>query len=248
MNRLLLLLSLFLSLSVQAKCTDKPEIIAVIDTGFGFAGYGKEAKLCPSGHKDFSEQVDSPEKGVLTPVVPLDTLGHGTNIVGIIESYARPAHINYCILILKYYSNKNNSNNLLATVFSIREAIKLGAKYINYSSGGADPSKKEQTEVENFLNGGGIFVTAAGNDGLNLDIPKNHRYPPDYDKRIVVVGMLEKDGTKARISNYGSVVNRWEVGRSVLGYQVIQSGTSQATAVAMGKIVAQSKNKCDIGK
>ena len=248
LTKVLIGIHIMFALNAYGKCGDKPEIIAVIDTGFGFAGYGKEAKLCSTGHKDFSGEVIVAEKGVFTPGVPIDLLGHGTNIVGIIESYVRPAHINYCILVLKYYSVKGDKNNLQATVLSIREAIKLGAKYINYSSGGADPYKKEQIEVERFLDGGGIFVTAAVNDGLDLDAPGNHRYPPNYDKRIVVVGMLEKDGNKAKMSNYGSVVNRWEVGRSVLGYQVIQSGTSQATAVATGKIVAKSNNKCDIGK
>lgn len=60
--------------------------------------------------------------------------------------------------------------------------------------------------------------------------------------------MLEKDGVQSKVSNYGKIVNRWEIGRSVSGYGIIQSGTSQATAVAMGKILSQNKNKCDIGK
>ena len=247
MNKFLLIFSLFLSANSYAGCKDKPEIIAVIDTGFGYLGYGKEAKLCPFGHRDFTEtKLYSGTKNPYTPIVPIDVNGHGTNVVGIIESYARAAHINYCILVLKYYVS-TCSNNMTATILSLQEAIKLGANYINYSSGGTDPSNQEKFEIERFLNGGGIFVTAAGNQGANLDL-RNSLYPAMYDKRIVVVGMLEKNGVQSTISNYGKVVNRWEIGRNVVGYNIIRTGTSQATAVAMGKIVAQSKNKCDIGK
>jgi hypothetical protein len=69
-----------------------------------------------------------------------------------------------------------------------------------------------------------------------------------YDKRTVVVGSLDNNGKKMESSNFGSAVSRWELGLNVIGYGIIMSGTSQAAAVATGKIVSENPNKCDIGE
>lgn len=233
--------------NTYANC--KQNVVAVIDTGFGFNDKSKEAKLCKVGHKDFTSQKKFQTfSGVKTPV-PLDTHGHGTNIVGIIEKYAKFGDTNYCILVLKYF-NQNDSgyNNLNATIDAINYAIGLKADFINYSAGGEDPSEREKEAIEKFLNQGGHFISAAGNSGKNLDLPGNDYYPAKYDKRITVVGSLDEKGKKSESSNFGKVVNRWERGVSVEGYGLTMSGTSQATAIATGKIVSQNKNQCDIGK
>lgn len=245
MNKLLLIL-LFCS-NAYAQCIDKPIRIAIVDSGFGYEGRGKEANLCLDGHKDFSKgQVFYVVNGIK---VPLDLDDHGTNITGIIEGYARNANANYCIVVLKYYNRGSGSyNNLTATINAFNYAREIGADYINYSSGGEWPDKDEELAVRKFLNGGGTMVVAAGNEGRNLDLPWNSYYPAQYDKRIIVVGMLNKDGTNSKYSNYGNAVNRWEIGKEIAGYGLIMSGTSQATAVATGKIVSKIKNKCDRSK
>lgn len=251
MIRLLLTL-IILAVSFNAigkpvrKPLKQPVKIAVIDTGFGYEQRGREAKLCVGGHQDFSGV------GILYNVngttVPADTLGHGTNIVGIIESFAKKAHINYCIVILKYYRNDGfGSGNLKATIEALKVANQLGVKYINYSGSGADPSDEERAEIIKFLNNGGTFVAAAGNDSHLLGKESTY-YPAMYDPRIVVVGSTDKNGAHLSSSNYGPLVNRWEVGMGVIGYGLSMSGTSQATAVATGKIVAKDTNRCDIGK
>jgi subtilisin family serine protease len=95
------------------------------------------------------------------------------------------------------------------------------------------------------LNGGGHLITAAGNDAENLDLPNNHYYPAQYDKRIVVVGALDSYEVQTYFSNYGKVVTRWEHGLMVTGYGITLSGTSQATAIATGKMVGNNPNKCE---
>ncbi len=40
--------------SEDKTCVRDPIKVAVIDSGFGFKGLGKDAKLCKYGHKDFS--------------------------------------------------------------------------------------------------------------------------------------------------------------------------------------------------
>jgi serine protease len=237
--------------NVYAKCSDKPVRVAVIDTGFGYKGRGKGVRLCKTGHKDFSsDQLYVKYPDVIDPV-PMDIESHGTNVAGIIEKYAREAHTNYCLVILKFHSLSNSLVNMFTdlkgTIFSFRRALELKTDIVNYSAGGPDPSTEEREIIEQYLNGGGILVVAAGNNSTDLDTPKGNYYPAKYDRRIIVVGMLNRDGKKSSISNWGKVVNRWEVGYHILGYGISMSGTSQSTAVATGKIVSKSKNKCYTG-
>jgi hypothetical protein len=219
----------------------------VVDTGFGYEGRGQEAKLCKTGHKNFSGEIEYTMPGMTKVPVPLDKEGHGTNVVGVIESYAKKTNVDYCIIIIKYYSGKHSHNNVLSTINSFNYADKIKADFINYSSGGDGPYPKEKEAVERYLNHGGHLVVAAGNDDNNLDLPGSNYYPAKYDRRITVVGALSKKGLKLWFSNFGSIVNRWELGEDVPGYGLVKSGTSQATAISTGKMVSETKNKC-VGK
>lgn len=69
-----------------------------------------------------------------------------------------------------------------------------------------------------------------------------------YDKRIVVVGNKDSFGTRIKSSNYGKLVNRWEIGENQEAYGITLTGTSQATAVATGKLIGENKNKCILKK
>jgi hypothetical protein len=145
--------------------------------------------------------------------------------------------------VLKYYVTGSQLNSY-NTTRAFEYAAEKKFDYINYSSGGVDPSEKERIAVERYLNHGGKLISAAGNEGKNLDMPGNQYYPAMYDKRIIVVGMLDVNGIQYEYSNYGKVVNRWEIGQELIGYGVKMSGTSQSTAVATGKIVSENPNKC----
>lgn len=246
---LLLLVSIPVSIASERKyCTGTPVRIAVLDTGFGFADKGHEAKLCRYGHKDFSKDQKFVNNYQTVAPVPQDLNSHGTNIVGIIESYAKKNDINYCIVVLKYYSGAQNGyENTVAEIKALEYAANLKVDFINLSGGGPEFNEQERLYVKRFLDGGGTFVAAAMNDGQNIDIPGNAVYPAMYDDRIFVVGNLSPSGERSPFSNYGAAVTRWEVGENVTGYGVTLSGTSQATAVATGKLVSESDNKCDIG-
>lgn len=226
------------------KC-NVPIKIVVLDTGFGYLGRGSEAHLCKYGHKDFTiDRVFVTNSKTKTPV-PLDLNAHGTNIVGIIDSYLKDSGVNYCLVILKYFSEKQNGpQNLEASVRAINYAANIDADYINYSGGGYNPNLEEKLATVRYLNQGGRIIEAAMNDGLNLDFPENAVYPAMYDDRIVMIGNLGKNGVKMESSNYGSPVSRWEIGESVEAYGLTLTGTSQATAVATGKIVSGTPKVC----
>ena len=240
-------IAVLFSLASYSKCHGKPVTIGVIDTGFGFLGRGGDATLCPVGHKDFTIEKKFFTEAKTKDPVPMDMEGHGTNILGIIEDYAKAAHINFCIVVLKYHPSLwvPGNENLESTVRAINYATALKLDFINYSSGGTSPADSEREAVEKYLNAGGTLVVAAGNEGVDLDDAHNTYYPAEYDKRIIVVGMLDDNGVKSSVSNYGSPVNRWEKGFHITGYGLTMSGTSQATATATGKLVSQQKNRCE---
>ena len=239
-------IAVFFTSYSYSKCDNKPVTVGVIDTGFGYQEHGKEASLCKLGHRNFTHQPEVFKDNRTSTPIPLDLHGHGTNIAGIIDRLAKSTKANFCIVVLKYYVNDGyGSQNLKATVDAINWAADIKLDYLNYSSGGEDPSADEFKAIERYLNGGGTLVVAAGNNGMNLDDKDHHYYPACYtDKRIIVVGMLDKNGVQYRYSNYGSVVTRWEIGAEVDGFGISESGTSQAAAVATGKLVAQTKSRC----
>lgn len=223
----------------------KTMIIAVLDTGFGVEDWwaGQEgAHLCQFGHKDFSGDKTSDRFGTKDPV-PVDFHGHGTHIAGIIDHYARLTNNSYCLVILKYYdSHGSDLMNLKRTISAINYARQIKADFINYSGGGVASDKEEAEAVKAFIDSGGTFVAAAGNERSDLAI--HHYYPAEEDDRVIVVGNGKNELDHAPTSNHGKRINRWENGNNVLVYNHYMTGTSQAAAIATGKIVAEKNKSC----
>lgn len=223
-------------------CTSRPIVIAVIDTGFGFNNKGKSAKLCQFGHRDFTNTNEYFMNSDTVDPVPKDGHGHGTNIVGVIDRYASLYGTNYCLVILKFW-DKNmkviNQTDKTGTE-AIRYATDIKADFINFSGGGPGFYKPEAEAVKKYIDNGGTFVAAAGNE--RNDLEKVPYYPAMDDKRVISVGNLYKNGDAAISSNYGRPVTVWEVGEDVEAYGIVMTGTSQATAVVTGKMVSEIKN------
>ena len=245
----LILLVLFIATLTGYSAYCKTIRVAVIDTGFGFNGLAHDVKLCKYGHKDFtSAQEYSMEYDTIDPI-PVDRHGHGTNIAGAINKYAKNA--DFCLIILKFYKDirGTNAENLEASVQAFRYAINIKVDIINYSGGGNRGSETERNLVKKFIDNGGTIVAAAGNASENLDLLGNYFYPAMYDDRIIVVGNKEivsfgktKMKRRSPTSNYGSVVKYWEVGTvDMYGYSM--SGTSQSTALKTGKIINERFRK-----
>jgi subtilase family protein len=225
----------------------QPTRVAVIDTGFGFNHAKNDSHLCKTGHRDFSnDQMFSVDGKV---IYPIDLMGHGTNVVGLIEQYAAKGDLNYCIVMIKFFSDRQSgTQRQAATTKAIRYATQIGAKFINYSAGGTNYDQEEYLAIENFLNKGGKLISAAGNEHQDLDSLGNTYYPAMYDSRITVVGSLNYFGAVSKFSNFGKLVSFWEVGENAMAYGVMMSGTSQATAIRTGKTLAETHNTCDIGR
>lgn len=221
---------------IAARHTE-PIRIAVIDTGFGYHDIGHGVQLCKYGHKDFTfTQKYTEDYGTVDPV-PKDTHGHGTNVAGLIDMQIDRSEQAFCLIILKYYdeNESNGMNNLRDSNAAILYAKQIGADVINYSGGGIMKDPIEESLVKDFLDHGGIFVAAAGNESSDIDY--FHFYPASYDPRIISVGALDQNGNEWEKSNTGKGITRWEIGQWVYFDGYYMSGTSQATAIATGKIV-----------
>ncbi|HEX7675664.1 MAG TPA: S8 family peptidase [Bdellovibrio sp.] len=175
-----------------------------------------------------------------------DNHGHGTHIAGIIGAEAGNGKgiigisPEVSLMVLKYYDPKvPGADNLKNTVASIKYAVKMGAKIINYSGGGVEFSQEEHDAIQEAEKKGILFVAAAGNERSNSD--QHHYYPADYKlKNIISVTAIDPSTQVLSSSNYGvDTVDIAAPGQNILsclpgnayGYM---TGTSQATAFVTG--------------
>jgi hypothetical protein len=180
--------------------------VAVMDTGFKLE-YLNSLPTCVKYNQNIN-----------------DTHGHGTNVTGLIQKYANSN--NYCFYIYKVFLVKDNR----ATIKAIQDAIHHRVHIINYSGGGVYEDKEETRLIKKFLDSGGIFIAASGNDSRSLS-KKCDYYPACADKRIVVVANTQKS------SNYGTPVDIFIDGKDKEAYGISLSGSSQSTAIYTGMFI-----------
>lgn len=207
--------------------------IAVIDSGLNITDHRFRKHICPKGHQDF------------TGFGLEDTVTHGTHVVGLIEKYAGEG--NYCLLIYKYFDESlSGFYTARYEILALKEAIKNGAKIINFSGGGTSFSEQEYIIIKDHPEV--TFVVAAGNEGKNIDTAEGRYYPASLPfKNVVVVGSLNRDGSKAETSNWAERSIAWEIGENVLstipnGEMGYLSGTSMSTAIHTGRLIRKILN------
>lgn len=216
------------SLSFASLTYENPIRIAVIDSGLDLNDPRFATHICKTGSKDFTGY------GIV------DNLSHGTHVAGLIKQYAEDA--DYCLIILKFYEESQSSEqNIEYTLQALREAVRLNVDFVNYSAGGTEFISEEKEIIENAPNI--TFVVAAGNNGESICY-KNHSYYPacHHLKNIVVVGNIKPDGSIAKSSNRGKIVDAWEMGQNILStfpnnQMGRLGGSSMSCAVHTGKLV-----------
>ena len=194
--------------------------VAVVDSGLD-PKYNHV--LCKEGSKDFTGfGLDDGDKRK-----------HGTNIAGVINSFAGyPKASEFCIVVLKYYDERYVGNTTVLAVLAFREAVRLGVDVINFSSTGRTPNLYEKYILRAALKRGIKVFVPSGNEDLDLDKDCSV-FPACYEELpgLTVVGRSDIIGGAGR----GKVVDVYENGGDVSGFGITQTGTSQATASACGK-------------
>jgi subtilisin family serine protease len=126
---------------------------------------------------------------------PNDDGGHGSHVAGIIGAVGNNgvgiSGVAWNVRIMPLKFLRATGGGLVSDAIEcIDYAIAKGAHIINASYGAEDPKNFSQAELEAIRrarNAGIIFVAAAGNDGLNMDISR--AYPASYPlENIIAVG------------------------------------------------------------
>lgn len=229
MRQLIIATAFLLLLLIPVRALSKTLTIAVIDTGVD----RDNSKLCKTGHKSF---VDG------DPDALDDKVGHGTHVAGTIA--INGGNHDYCLVSLKFYGTAQSySENLISMRKALQYAINIKVDFINISGGGAPFDAEEYRILRRAVKKNITTVVAAGNENTNLDTACTF-FPACYDLPLIVVGNLRAtiNFERSPSSNYGKRVNVWEVGTDVLsslphGHMGYMSGTSQAAAVATGKMI-----------
>ncbi len=125
-------------------------------------------------------------------------------------------------------------------ISSLDYALTRKVDLINASWGGNICSKFIRNKVKEVTDAGVIFVTAAGNE--NVDLDENPIFPGSFPfSLIATVGALNMDLSREENSNYGSVVDFFAFGNNVLAAAPQSrigkaSGTSISTPFITGAL------------
>lgn len=183
---------------------------------------------------------------------PTDDNGHGTHVAGIIGAVGNNGRgvsgvaWRVQIMALKFLGS-DGRGSISDAAECIDYAIANGAKVINASYGalstGQGPSQTEIAAIQRARDAGIVFVAAAGNDGLNLDVART--FPATYAlENIITVGNSTRLEDIATSSNTGSgAVDLFAPGSEILSLSqandssyVVLSGTSMAAPQVTGAV------------
>jgi subtilisin family serine protease len=175
---------------------------------------------------------------------PFDDNGHGTHVSGTIGAMGNDGvgvtGINWSVSIMALkFLNASGSGYDSDAVNALNYSVAHGATISNNSWGGASYDPSLLAAIQNAQAHGDIFVTAAGNNGQNLDTSPS--YPASYNlANMVVVAATDRNDHLASFSNYGA----GSVSLAAPGVQILSttpnntyswySGTSMATPHVTG--------------
>ena len=168
---------------------------------------------------------------------PDDNDNHGTHIAGIIAATANngigisgiASNVNVQIMSLKIHGGTSSSGSVSNAIKAIQYAEAMGADICNLSWGTTNYSQSlELTIRESSM----LFVTAAGNNGLNNNstpvFPASLRLP-----NLISVGYIDSDGYLDPSSNYGvSTVDIAAPGEEIFSTLVGTYGYSNGSSMA----------------
>lgn len=229
-------------------------VVAVIDSGVDYNHPDLAANMWRNGGEIPNNGVDDDNNGYVDDVLgydfinndadPQDDHGHGTHVAGIIGAVGNNGlgitgvAWSVRIMALKFL-DQNGSGTVADAVRAIDYAVRMGARIINASWGGAGYSTILAQAIGRAESAGVLFVTAAGNNGTNNDLVPN--YPASYpNKNILSVAATDRNDHLAAFSNFGSsTVHLAAPGVSILstlprGQYAFWSGTSMAAPHVSG--------------
>ncbi|MGE4133759.1 MAG: S8 family peptidase [Bdellovibrionales bacterium] len=245
-------------------------IVAVVDSGMDISHAQFSARVAKNvgevgldaqGHDKATNGIDDDGNGLVDDAggwdfvdrVPLtkDHQYHGTHVAGVIaaehadtvsgeKSYVQGLAPLARILPLSFLDSSGSgfmSNGVLA----IEYAVQRGAKVINASWGGSVCSKSLRDIVSGLAARGVVFVSAAGNEGKNIDLYKSYPASLDFAAQLTV-GAVGAQDLLTTFSNYGpKTVHIFSPGSKIISTipgqrMAALSGTSMAAPFVSGAV------------
>ncbi len=227
---------------------DSTVIVAIIDTGVAYENHTvTQGSITKSYFQapDLANTVFVPGYDFIgNNAHPNDDDGHGTHVAGTIaqstENGIGAAGVAFnCALMPVKALDSNGSGTYFTISSGIAWAADHGAKVINLSLGGYNPSDILESALRYAYLKGATIVAAAGNNS----IPRAS-YPAAYNDYVIAVGAVRYDETLSNYSNYGPSINIVAPGGDV---SVDQNGDGYGDGVLQNTFNPNTKNTGDFG-
>ncbi len=197
-----------------------------IDDVYGWDFYNNDASVCHYVETEHGYTAN-----------PDDNDNHGTHIAGIIAATADngigisgvASNVNIQIMSLKIHGGSSSSGSVANAIKAIQYAEAMGADICNLSWGTTNYSQALELAIRESSM---LFITAAGNNGINNNstpmFPASLRLP-----NLISVAYIDSLGTLAEDSNYGvSTVDIAAPGEDIYSTLVGSYGYSSGSSMA----------------
>ncbi len=176
--------------------------VAVIDSGVDLTHPDLIGNILPVNEIFPEEDFDLGE----LDKVPMDTLGHGTFVAGLISAVANNslgvAGVSPGVKVLPIKISDDAGRIVGDVPTAIVFAAELGARVINMSFGQYIVSQVEREAIKFAHSKNVMMVAAAGNDNSDTEV-----HFPSAHPEVISVGAVDFRGDRSRYSNYGITVD-----------------------------------------
>lgn len=223
---------------IQANVADV--IVAVVDTGIRLDHEDLAANLWVNPGEFPGDGIDNDANGYVDDVHgmnavsnngdPSDDAGHGTHVAGIVGAEGNNgvgiSGVAWQVKLMALKSlNRAGSGFTSDAIECLNYAITKGAAIVNASWGSSVYSQALYDAINSLRTNGLIFVTAAGNSAINLDL--SFAYPAAFRlDNIVTVSATTRSNTVAFFSNAGYLTS--DLGAP--GYHILSTYFTNSTA------------------
>jgi subtilisin family serine protease len=167
-------------------------VVAVVDSGTDVTHTQLKGQLAINTGEIAGNGIDDDKNGLIDDVngydfanktgILKDGAGHGTHVSGIIaaDSTAGPVQgvAPKAKLLPLRFMDDTGAGNISDAISALDYAISRKVNIVNASWGGAPCSQSLKSKLASLESHGILFVSAAGNDGVNLDV--SPEYPAAY--------------------------------------------------------------------